>query len=168
MNVAIDIVERLDCVIEKIKQECQADAREEGQRQGYKDVARALRPRRLMRQPAVADHRNVGPFIGAGCFQLAFLLVQSVQVLLITGEILSHGSQIQLMLDLRRRHTVGLRISLREALFSGFRSFITRLHRCQDLVFSRLERLLEGFDLRVELFHIGPFRGVGLKQSGPL
>ena len=78
MNVAIDIVERLDRVIEEIEQEGQADPSEQCKSQGDENVACPLRPGGFMRKPAVAYHRNIGPFVGAGCFQLAFLLVQRV------------------------------------------------------------------------------------------
>src|ERR1051325_2124044 len=88
MNVTIDIVEGLDCVVKEIEQERQTDAGNQRKQEGYHDVANPRRANRFFRNATISLDADFVPLVTNRNLNITQLLLQQIQSLLVCFELL--------------------------------------------------------------------------------
>src|SRR6476619_8402530 len=100
MNITIDIVERLNCVVKEIEQERQPDAGNQRKKKGYHHVANPWRANWFFRNTTISLDADFVPLVTNRNLNITQLLLQHIQTLLVGFELLRILRHFNLILRL--------------------------------------------------------------------
>ncbi len=124
MNVTIDVVERLDSVVEEVEQERETDTRDERQNKRDHHVSHARWSNRRARHAAVRFNIDFAALVALRDLHLAILLLQRIQILLVGFERLRVSGHFDLIARLLVRDAALLHIHFLNALLVLQRGFV--------------------------------------------